>query len=117
MSIDNVLAGVAVKHLATAAKWYEQLIGRAGKQPMDGVLEWTLPRGGVLQLFEDADRAGSSSVTLSLSDIDAHLARLSHLGITPLGTTRTDDVSTAIIEDPDGNRVVLAEPHSELVAR
>ena len=34
MSIDNVLASVAVKDLKAASAWYEQLFGRACTMPM-----------------------------------------------------------------------------------
>lgn len=116
MSVNNVLAGVAVNRLQSAAKWYEQLIGHAGKQPMKEVVEWSLPGGGVLQVFEDSKRAGSSSVTFSVKGMDDHVARLSDRGIKVLDRTKSDMVSTAIFEDPDGNQVVLAEQHSDKVA-
>ncbi|MGO1499797.1 MAG: VOC family protein [Marinobacter sp.] len=117
MSVENALAGVAVKKLESAAKWYEQLIGHAGKQPMEGVIEWSLPSGGALQVFEDAKRAGSSSVTFSVKGLDGHVARLDELGIKVSDTSKSDIVSTAIIQDPDGNQVVLAEQHSDEVVR
>lgn len=117
MSVENALAGVAVRHLQSAAEWYEQLIGEPGKQPMKEVVEWSLPAGGVLQVFEDSRRAGSSSVTFSVKGIDEHVARLSRRGIEIGDTTRSGMVSTAIIKDPDGNQVVLAEQHSDRIAR
>lgn len=117
MPVQNAMAGVAVKDVAAAAKWYEQLIGQPGSEPMPGVLEWSLPRGGVLQVFEDSRRAGASSVTFSVTGLDEHVARLSGQGVSIGRRTRTDDVSTASIEDPDGNQVVLAEQHSGRVAR
>lgn len=117
MSINNVLAGVAVKNLDSSAKWYEQLIGHAGKHPMKEVFEWSLPGGGVLQVFEDPKRAGSSSVTFAVKGIDDHVAQLSERGVRIGRRTKSDAVSTAIVEDLDGNQVVLAEQHSEKLAR
>jgi predicted enzyme related to lactoylglutathione lyase len=117
MSVENALAGVAVKDLNPSAKWYEKLIGRAGKKPMEGVMEWSLPSGGVLQVFEDPRRAGSSSVTFSVKGLDRHVDRLDERGIKIRDRSTSDMVSTAIIQDPDGNRVVLAEQHSDKVAR
>ncbi|KFL35701.1 VOC family protein [Arenimonas donghaensis] len=117
MTVENALAGIAVTDATAAAKWYGQLIGIPGQQTMPGLYEWSLPRGGVLQVFEDAQRAGSSSVTFSVLDLDAHIAQFEQQGI-PIGQqTRTDDVSTATIEDPDGNQVVIAEQHTDKVAR
>ena len=117
MSVQNVLAGVAVTDIKSAAKWYELLIGQPGKQPMKEVFEWSLPNGGVLQLLEDSKRAGSSSVTFSVSDIDSHVDQLAEHGVAVLERSHSRDVSTAILQDPDGNRIVLAEPHSDKVAR
>ena len=117
MSVTNALAGVAAKDLAASAKWYARLIGETGNQPMKEVYEWSLPAGGVLQVFEDADRAGSSSVTLSVTDLDHHVATLAEQGIQASSRTSSDVVSTAIIRDPDGNQVVLAEQHSGKIAR
>ena len=117
MSVDNALAGVAVKDAARAAAWYEQLIGGAGKEAMPGLFEWSLPSGGVLQLFEDPERAGSSSVTFSVTGLDSHVVQLSERGVKIGKRTQSSSVSTALIVDPDGNQVVLAEQHSDRVAR
>lgn len=117
MSVDNALAGVAARNAAATAGWYEQLIGEPGKEAMPGLFEWSLPGGGALQVFEDSERAGSSSVTLSVTGIDSHVAQLAGHGIAIGKRTHSKDVSTAVIEDPDGNQVVLAEQHSDKVAR
>lgn len=117
MAVRNALAGVAVRSASSSAEWYEQLIGHPGSTPMPGVWEWTLPNGGVLQVFEDSKRAGSSSVTVSVTDLDDHVAQLAKRGVRIGERTSSNYVSTASIEDPDGNQVVLAEPHSERVAR
>ncbi|MDI1253849.1 VOC family protein [Thermomonas sp.] len=116
MSVENALAGVAVHDLETAAKWYEQLIGTAGKTPMPGLLEWSLPGGGSLQIFKDSKRAGSSSVTLSVTGLDDHIAQLSERGVKIGDRSASDKVSTAILLDPDGNQVVLAEQHTDKIA-
>lgn len=117
MTVQNALAGVAVRNASSSAKWYEQLIGYAGKRPMPGVWEWTLPGGGVLQVFEDAQRAGFSSLTLSVTALHDHVAELATRGIHVGTQTSSQDVSTATIQDLDGNQIVLAEPHTERVAR
>lgn len=117
MSVNNALAGVAVKDLQTASKWYEKLIGQAGQQPMSEVFEWSLREGGVLQIFEDSERAGSSSVTFSVNGLDEHVEKLTRDGIEVGKCTSSDKVSTAIVSDPDGNQIVLAEQHSKAVAK
>jgi hypothetical protein len=74
-------------------------------------------RGGSLQVFEDTWRAGASSVTLAVSDLDEQLDDLKKKGIPTDQVTRTDQVSTAIIQDPDGNQIVFAAAHSRRPAR
>jgi hypothetical protein len=64
MQITNVLAGVAVRDLDQAKRWYEISFARpADAEPMAGLAEWHTP-GGVLQLVLDEQRAGGSLVTV-----------------------------------------------------
>ena len=113
MTIKNALAGIAVADLNGAIQWYTKLLGRApDERPMAEVAEYRFPGGGWLQLFRDADRAGKSSVTLTIDGIDARLKELQAAGIEAGKPTRTDYVDTAIVTDPDGNRIVLAEAKS-----
>ena len=110
MPIVNALAGIMVSDLATAEPWYEQLLSRpADARPMDGLAEWRLADGGWIQVFQDTDRAGSSSVTFLVSGLDDQLAELKAKGIPIERTTATDYVKTATVTDPAGNRVVFAE--------
>lgn len=71
MSIDNALASIAVKDLKVAVTWYEQLLGRpADTRPMPNLAEWKFERGGWLQVYELAERAGLGSCTLAVNDIE-----------------------------------------------
>ena len=108
--ITNALAGIAVADLGAAIRWYERLLDRPpDARPMDEVAEWRFERGGWLQVFEDADRAGRSSVTLVESDIDERVSDLAARSIEIESTTDTKSVRTAIILDPDGNQLVFAQ--------
>jgi predicted enzyme related to lactoylglutathione lyase len=110
MSIHNALAGVAVSNLQVSILWYEKLLGRpADSRPMPEVAEWHFARGGWLQVFHDAGRAGSSTVTLAVSDIRGELEQMGQEGITAGRKTTSGKVNTATIEDPDGNQIVIAE--------
>lgn len=118
MKINNILAGLAVEDFAAALKWYGHLFDRSpDSRPMDGVAEWHSPDGGWLQLFEDEARAGSSSVTLAVGDLDRTLETLRAKGIAIGQGTASDVVKTAEIADPDGNRIILAEALSESIAK
>src|ERR1700759_5056151 len=106
MSIDNAIASLPVKNLATAAAWYEALLGRgADARPMAEVAEWKFSRGGWLQVYELPERAGNGSVTLSVSDLDGIAAHLDKLGIDTSQRTSSAKVKTVIIVDPDGNHI------------
>lgn len=112
MSIVNALAGIAVKDIDVAVLWYEQILGPASR-PMDEVAEWQLPNGGCLQVFEDGNRAGLSSVTLVVEDLDREIAGLESKGIHIGETSRSDLVDVAIVQDHDGNQVVFAHAKSD----
>jgi hypothetical protein len=84
---------------------------------MKEVGEFRFERGGSLQVFEDSRRAGASSVTLAVTDLDEQLDDLKKKGIPTDQVNRTDQVSTAIIQDPDGNQIVFAAAHSQRLAR
>lgn len=113
MTIKNALAGVAVKNLDDAVAWYTTLIGRApDDQPMPEVHEYSFGGGGWLQIFADADRAGKSSLTLTVDSIDDTIAALKTHGIESTEPTRSDYVDTTTVIDPDGNRIVFAEAKS-----
>jgi len=117
MSIDNVLAGVAVHNLDKSVLWYDRLLGVPGQRPMKEVSEWRLPRGGCLQVFQDPTRAGHSSITLVVSDMDQQLAALEASDIKLGPTTTSEAVRTAIVHDPDGNQIVFAQSFTDKLAR
>lgn len=115
MSIVNALAGIAVKDIDAAVLWYEKILGPASR-PMDEVAEWTMPNGGCLQVFEDGIRAGLSSVTLVVEDLDHEIAGLESKGIHIGETSRSSLVDMAIVQDHDGNQVVFAHSKSDKLA-
>ena len=113
MTIKNVLAGVAVADLDKAIGWYAKVLGRApDERPMPEVAEYRFSKGGWLQVFSDKERAGKSSATLTVDSLDAKLTELRAAGIEVSAPTRTEYVDTAIVTDPDGNRLVFAQAKS-----
>jgi predicted lactoylglutathione lyase len=116
MTITNVLASLAVRDLAAASKWYEEILG-PGNKPMTEVVEWQLERGGGLQVYESPDRAGRGSCTLIVSDIDDMAQRLQTSGLAPKAEpARNDRVDTIMIRDPDGNSLAFAMPKDATLA-
>ena len=75
---------------------------------MDGLLEWHFGESAGVQLFENPLAAGRGTLTLFVSDLASDLARL---GLASLEQVEEGDtVQFFQLTDPDGNRIVLAEP-------
>jgi glyoxylase I family protein len=112
MPVNRVLASVAVADVDAALPWYEQLFGRtADALPMDGLAEWHVPSGGVVQLVASAERAGRSLLTLELDDLERELAVMRERGLDvgALDDTTSDKVLIATTTDPEGNAITLVE--------
>jgi len=117
MSIDNALASMAVKDLDKSAAWYAELLGAKGSRPMPEVEEWTFPRGGGLQVYQGAERAGNCSFTLVVSDIESVARQLAAMGVQIGDRTDSERVRTLMIEDPDGNSIAIADALDPALAR
>ena len=117
MSIDNVLASVAVKDIKAASKWYARLFERAGSMQMPGVAEWSFPRGGSLQIYELPERAGQGSFTLAVNNIEDEIRKLLALSIDASQRASNERVNTVMISDPDGNHIAFAEAIDHSLAR
>jgi predicted enzyme related to lactoylglutathione lyase len=116
MTITNALASLAVRDLEDASPFYEQILG-PGSHPMEEVVEWTLERGGGLQVYRGPERAGRGSCTLIVDDIDEIARRLNDSGIAAnVEPVRNDRVDTIMIKDPDGNSIAFAMPKDETLA-
>ncbi|MBP7567906.1 MAG: VOC family protein [Burkholderiaceae bacterium] len=110
MTIQNVLASVAVKDLKKARAWYSQLLGRpAESTPMEGLAEWKFPHGGWLQVYEDRERAGGGSCTLAVDDLEPQAQVLRRMGIVAISHSGHAQVRTLMITDPDGNHLAFAQ--------
>lgn len=109
MPVTRVLAALAVADVEAALGWYAGLFGRPGdERPRDGLAEWHVPGSGVVQLVEDAGRAGRSLLTLGVDDLGAELVALRERGLDPDDTT-SDKVMFAPLTDPEGTAITLVE--------
>ena len=112
MSVNQVLAGIAVADVAAAVPWYERLFGRPPDAlPMQGLAEWHIPAGGIVQLVASADLAGRSLLTLDVDDLRHELAAMRGRGLDAgaLDDTTSDKVLIAATADPEGNEVTLVQ--------
>ena len=117
MPIKNVLASVAVKDLESAITWYGKLLNKPPSRPMAEVAEWHFERGGWLQVYQLAERAGSGSFTVVVSSMEEQEKHLSKLNITAGDKSASASVKTLMITDPDGNHIAFAEPLDPALAQ
>jgi hypothetical protein len=108
--IRNAIASLAVRDLGVSLAWYERLLGRAAdSRPMAEPGEWKFERGGWLQVYQDAERAGSGSLTLAVSSLDEQLSDLRRAGLETGDPIISERVKVVMIKDPDGNSIAFAE--------
>lgn len=113
MSMQNVMAAIAVTDIAAATAWFTKLLGRGPTEsPMPGLVEWEFPGGGWLQVYENPERAGSGSVTIIEDDLETRIASLETAHIRIDREKMSDTMAIAVVEDPDGNRITFAMPRS-----
>lgn len=118
MTINNVLASVAVKDLAAATAWYEKVFWRpADAKPMPEVAEWRFERGGWLQVYQLPERAGGCSCTFAVDDLPPVIAHLQTLGIETGETMKSEKTNVVMIKDPDGNSLAFAQALDPSMAR
>jgi predicted enzyme related to lactoylglutathione lyase len=111
MEINRVLAGVAVRDMEDAKRWYGSFFDRSpDAEPMPSLADWYTP-GGTLQVVLDEQRAGGSLVTVEVEDARAALTELAARGgpQVELDDTTSDKVLFATLVDPDGNGVTVVQ--------
>ncbi|WP_413455946.1 VOC family protein [Glutamicibacter sp. FR1] len=107
----RMLGNCTVSDVSRAENWYARLFGRApDARPMDRLIEWHLAPGIGVQVFADPERAGHSTVVLEVADLDAQAERLLESGIEHHGPQPGGGARILQLQDPNGNRVVLASP-------
>lgn len=106
-----LFAGVRVRELGPAKKWYERFIGRpADIVPNEHEVMWRVADGGWLYVLEHAERAGHSVVTIAVASLDEAVAEATARGIAIGPIEAVGDAGRkASTEDPDGNSVALVE--------
>lgn len=109
MSIDHVLAVVAVSDVDRSHRFYSALFGRpADNHPMPSLVEWQIRPDAWLQVFSDAARAGLGLVNFAVDDLDRHLAELRERGLDPAEITEANKgVRLSTLVDPDGNTITF----------
>jgi len=111
MKVEIVFACIPVSDLERSVAWYSQLSDR----PPDIVVNpdevmWKMNEEAWMYLVVDPDRAGGTSVTISVGDLQRVVAELAGRGVTA-GTVQPVGESghKSTLVDPDGNAVSLIE--------
>lgn len=109
MTVTGVLAQATVQDLTAAEDWYGRLFDRPpDARPMDGLIEWHLGDGFGVQVWSEPDRAGGSTVVLQVDDLDSLADRVHDVGLTEGVPQQATSSRLLPMEDPDGNRIVVA---------
>ena len=107
-----LFAGIPVANFTAASAWYERFLGRPpdvipspGREVM-----WQVAEAGWIYVVVDPERAGHALVTVSVPDVEQRVAELAARGIAagPI-EEQAPGAWKAEVEDPDGNRVGLAQ--------
>ena len=110
MDFKNVYAGIMTEDITTAKEWYGKLMGRKSDyNPMKILHEWNFKNGGVLQLVEDKERAGYSSITIMVDNIDEISKDLVEKNLSDGKISNGEIAKTLTIDDPENNRITFAE--------
>lgn len=111
MTLQRLLAQMTVTDLASATGFYTGLFGRGpDANPMPGLLEWRLGESFGVQVWEEAARAGHSSMVFDDSDLEARARLLDAAGLAHDGIQDATTVRILPLVDPDGNRIVFTGP-------
>ena len=113
MGISTIFANVSCRDLATSEPWYEKLFGcAASRHPMPRLAEWHFNDSAEVQLYEQREHAGHSTLTLGVLPLEPERGRLVDAGLDPGldpgPIEEADDYFIMRIRDPDQNLVVFA---------
>ena len=109
LTVSEVLAAVPSSDMERSELFYEALIGRpVDERPMPVLAQWRWD-GGILQVVEDAERAGGGLVTLIVPAMSEALAGLRRRGLEATADEGTVVAQVATLTDPDGNQITMVE--------
>ncbi len=117
MDIQGLYAAASVTDMERAEAFYTALLGCApDDRPMDGLIQWRPFDDAGIQLFRDCDNAGHGSMTIVTPDMAAARTHLASNGLELGDDIQGDFGVIAQISDPDGNRIILAEPPAQVTS-
>jgi predicted enzyme related to lactoylglutathione lyase len=118
ITVQGVYACAVVSDFEAGLAFYSKLMGRQpDDQPFPGMAQWRNMAAAGIQLWEDAEHAGHARMTIVVPVVASERARLKAEGIEPEPDQVGDWGVVAQLEDPEGNRITLAEPPKGFVNR
>jgi predicted enzyme related to lactoylglutathione lyase len=107
MKIDYLFAAMFVSNIEASESFYTKVLSR---EPEDTLVQWRGFSNAGIQLVKDAAKAGNSTMTIVVSDIEKTKLILKNQGI-DLGHAQQGEFGKiAQLSDPDGNNITFAEP-------
>lgn len=111
MEIVGIFAVACVRDMERSVDWYTRLLGRGpDDRPMEGLVQWRSSDGAGLQLVLDEEKSGTSLITIVTPELTIARTQLAARSLTLEPDIQGDFGLLAQIDDPDGNRLTLAEP-------
>lgn len=109
LDVRSVYAAMPSADMSRSEWFYEALIGRpADSRPMPVLTQWEWGEV-VLQIVDDAERAGGGLTTVIVSDMIQATVGLRARGISVEATEGSVVAKVAVLSDPDGNQITLIE--------
>ena len=114
-NINGVISVIPVNEFDRALDFYIRLFDRQPDiVPMDGVAEWQLLQSAWIQLSYDPERAGSTTVVITVNDIEELHQFCTSKGLTIGDVAEYPEViKLAELIDPEGNKVSFVQDISQ----
>ena len=111
LKIGYLFAAMFVSNLEASEAFYTKVLGREpDDRPADRLIQWRGVSNAGIRLFEDTAKAGRSTMTIVVADIERTKRFLNVHGI-DLGQTLQGDFGRIVqLGDPDKNSITFAEP-------
>lgn len=111
MKIEYLFAAMIVSDIEASESFYSKILGcKPDDRPMDTLVQWRTFSHAGIQLFQDAAKAGNSTMTIVVSDIETTRVFLKNQGIHPGQVQQGDFGKILQLSDLDGNNMTFAEP-------
>ena len=100
----GIFAGIPVRDVKTAIKWYQRLLGAEPSfYPNDIEAVWQLAEGRYVYVIQDVGRAGGAVSMIWVDDPVAEVARIADQGLESVDVEKHDQVWKYVFHDADGN--------------